>query len=80
MLTCEYGPIAGGAVGQIIASLEISIFELLFFSLDEKKGLNLLEGVGSDFPKVTLHKRIAIIQQKMPFICPNSSSTTELAR
>ena len=40
LLTCEYGPIAGGAVGQTIASRVISI---LFLSLDENKRLWLAE-------------------------------------
>lgn len=40
ILTCEYGPIAGGAVGQTIASRVISI---LFLSLDENKRLWLAE-------------------------------------
>jgi len=39
-LTCEYGPIAGGAVGQTMASRVISI---LFLSLDVNKRLWLAE-------------------------------------
>ena len=51
-LTCEYGPMAGGAVGQMMASRVISIFGFLP-CLETEKGLCLFEGAENDFPRAT---------------------------